>query len=215
MQDLTVQCGCGRKMLVEPLRGRGAFRCGCGARVLVTAPLPAPTERAVHCGFRTRTGPCSEPPQERDNGSQDALALCVRHYTYFLDRVLEELLERSGQLTGSEGHWLGSPGSAADRIALRLSGLIDRYKLARVQAPAAEPLVYFGQVGNRIKIGTSTNLKNRLRSLSIARDAILATEPGGHAREAELHARFDDLREEGEWFRAEEPLLGYIAALPK
>ena len=35
MRDVTVSCSCGRKMTIDALRGRGAYRCGCGAGVLV------------------------------------------------------------------------------------------------------------------------------------------------------------------------------------
>lgn len=76
----------------------------------------------------------------------------------------------------------------------------------------SESWVYFVQLGNRIKIGFSTNIK--LRMISIP-GRCLALVHGTADDEFLLHQQFMDLWDTGEWFRAEEPLLGYIAALPK
>lgn len=69
-----------------------------------------------------------------------------------------------------------------------------------------------------IKIGTSTNVALRVRSIS--RDmphevTLLATMPGGHQVEALLLAFFKHARIRGEWFRPVPELLEYIEELPK
>lgn len=79
-------------------------------------------------------------------------------------------------------------------------------------------LVYFvcAEGGDRIKIGKTRDLTRRLLSLrahSPTPLVVLATEPGGLQREAELHAKFAPMRLHGEWFRAEPELLDYIATL--
>jgi len=66
--------------------------------------------------------------------------------------------------------------------------------------------VYFIQRGETgpIKIGVSTNVAGRLRTLEARFSeplVLLGTLPGGADLEQALHARFRDQRIEGEWFR--------------
>lgn len=75
--------------------------------------------------------------------------------------------------------------------------------------------VYFIGIEKLIKIGKTMKLGKRLSSFSYPNIKVLATETGYTVREAQLHDKFQDLRVSGEWFRAESPLLEYIAALPK
>ena len=73
-------------------------------------------------------------------------------------------------------------------------------------------LVYYGRKGRFIKIGTTTDLPTRAIVLGIE---VLATEPGGYRREAELHREFDHLRvtPRGEWFHPGTDLLVRIESL--
>jgi hypothetical protein len=82
-------------------------------------------------------------------------------------------------------------------------------------APGA--VVYFirAQRG-RVKIGTTTKLGSRMRSLrTMSPDPIelLAVIPGGRSIEAQLHTRFARHRKHGEWFDAHPDLLEYIDAV--
>jgi hypothetical protein len=77
----------------------------------------------------------------------------------------------------------------------------------------ANSVVYFIAMGEKIKIGTTLGLKKRVRGLSLPESAVLATEPGGPRRERQLHGQFAQLREHGEWFRADPELLAYIDTL--
>lgn len=61
---------------------------------------------------------------------------------------------------------------------------------ARTERQARESVVYYVQLGDRIKIGTTTNLANRLRSFYALPDQLLAIEPGGLVRERERHQQF-------------------------
>jgi len=72
-------------------------------------------------------------------------------------------------------------------------------------------VVYFMRLGDLIKIGYTTNLRQRVSSINP--EEVLATEPGGRARERELHKRFAALRVHGEWFRHEGELAEYISTL--
>lgn len=74
--------------------------------------------------------------------------------------------------------------------------------------------VYYMRFSNRIKIGTTSNLPNRLKG--IHHDELLAIEPGGYFLEAQRHEEFSDLRLPGsrngrEWFDAKPNLLEHVA----
>lgn len=51
-----------------------------------------------------------------------------------------------------------------------------------------DPVVYYLRFGDRIKIGTTTNLRTRL--ISVPCDEVLAVEPGSYALERERHEQF-------------------------
>jgi len=83
--------------------------------------------------------------------------------------------------------------------------------------------VYFIQAGRRVKIGQSRDPQTRLLSirggystkkpegLNTSRAKLLGTEPGGLAREKELHEKFAHIRVVGEWFDHTPELKAYIA----
>lgn len=72
-------------------------------------------------------------------------------------------------------------------------------------------LVYFMRLGNRVKIGYTSKLKDRLSA--IRPEELMATERGGRRRERELHQRFDSYRVSGEWFSLEGEVADYISTL--
>lgn len=51
-------------------------------------------------------------------------------------------------------------------------------------------VVYYVRTGNHIKIGYTIHLRERINSLRVDRDALLAVEPGWREKEAERHAQF-------------------------
>lgn len=67
--------------------------------------------------------------------------------------------------------------------------------------------VYYIKLGNRVKIGTTTNLPKRLEALPF--DTLLAIEPGGNPREHARHQQFAALRVNGEWFKADGVLMDH------
>jgi len=78
-------------------------------------------------------------------------------------------------------------------------------------------VIYFIEVERKknspIKIGWTDKLQQRLISLQTASPehlSIVATMLGGLAKEAELHARFSELRIRGEWFRPDKELVEFI-----
>ena len=88
----------------------------------------------------------------------------------------------------------------------------------RRQQPARRPhahgpLVYYLRFGDRIKIGTTTNLRERLTS--IPHDELLATERGNHALEHARHLEFATDRITGEWFHSSPRLMQHIQQLQR
>ena len=75
-----------------------------------------------------------------------------------------------------------------------------------------KPVVYYVQFADRIKIGTSRNLRKRLEALAC--DRLLALEHGNATLERQRHAQFTALRITGEWFEHRPPLTTFIESLP-
>jgi hypothetical protein len=76
--------------------------------------------------------------------------------------------------------------------------------------------IYFIRCGEFIKIGYTTDLSTRMKSLRQANPSpidILHSEPGGIVDERAHHKRFAHLRHQGEWFRAADELLVFIDEL--
>lgn len=90
---------------------------------------------------------------------------------------------------------------------------------ASIRPTRVPEIVYYvtNRPAGEIKIGTTTKLRERVRSLRNARPGVLlaATEPGGHGIEMARHKRFAEYRIDGgkerEWFRATSDLDGWIA----
>lgn len=73
------------------------------------------------------------------------------------------------------------------------------------------PLVYFIRNGNRMKIGTTTELKRRIRTLALRPENVALLVAGDQRREREYHKQFADLRVgRTEWFAYEGALADYI-----
>jgi hypothetical protein len=74
-----------------------------------------------------------------------------------------------------------------------------------------EPAVYFLRNGQRVKIGTTTNLGERVRHLSLRPEDVLLVLPGGETEERAFHDQFRDLRLNGtEWFWLGGPLVSFL-----
>lgn len=92
-----------------------------------------------------------------------------------------------------------------------------------VSAPLIEPLapgvsravVYYVQINQHIKIGTSINVMRRLASFYLDEEALLATEPGGADIESQRHREFAKERvyANRELFRPSDRLLAHIEQL--
>lgn len=75
------------------------------------------------------------------------------------------------------------------------------------------PLVYFIANGNRMKIGTTTELKRRIRTLALRPDNVVLLVDGDRRRERAYHQQFAHLRVgRTEWFAYEGALADYVHA---
>lgn len=85
-------------------------------------------------------------------------------------------------------------------------------------------VVYFVERQGFVKIGTSTNLEQRLRDIgkggqmiegmTVGPVRLIATMPGDHRHEKLLHDQFHGLRTGGEWFLPDTRLCEFIERLP-
>lgn len=76
---------------------------------------------------------------------------------------------------------------------------------------AEDSVVYYMRIGNRVKIGHTAKLADRVRT--IGPEELMAIEPGGYGTEQIRHRQFAELRTHREWFRLEEPLTDFIEQL--
>lgn len=85
-------------------------------------------------------------------------------------------------------HW-GDP-SLALGVQRERQEKQDQARARREAAYADQSLVYYVRIGENVKIGYSTNLKQRISQLRLQPTALLATEPGGRELEKERHRQF-------------------------
>ena len=78
---------------------------------------------------------------------------------------------------------------------------------AELATPRVE-VVYYVRFDDRIKIGTTGNLKQRMRA--VWHDEVVALERGGRRRERSRHEQFAMSRLGGEWFAASADLMEHI-----
>jgi len=70
------------------------------------------------------------------------------------------------------------------------------------------PQVYFIRFGQRVKIGFSANVRERLKALP--HESVLKVIPGAPADERRWHAQWQHLRVTGEWFELTDELMSAI-----
>ncbi|WP_256849204.1 GIY-YIG nuclease family protein, partial [Pantoea sp. Ft+CA_17] len=71
--------------------------------------------------------------------------------------------------------------------------------------PKPNSVIYFVQFGDRIKIGFTADLRQRLRvfrSTLLGDVRLIGSVPGARKLESEIHKRLKDHRVGGDWFKA-------------
>ena len=107
-----------------------------------------------------------------------------------------------------------SPAGPAGGVMSKQTGpaSVELYRLLAGEQHA--PVVYFARIGDNVKIGTTTNLKSRMRSFYLSLDDVLAIVPGGEDVEDAYHERFAQSRirddDRRELFRLDAQLSAFL-----
>lgn len=140
-------------------------------------------------------GQCQSPRDENLN-----TPLCTRHAI----KTYREVSDYMKAVPDGLMRLLGSdPRRMADRTPKPVT--------ARQGFGTKPGTIYFARSGDLIKIGFTTNLRQRLKALGV--DHVLATTSGTMQDEKALHHRFGPHWVEGEWFRMGDDLMAHIATL--
>ena len=159
-------------------------------------------------------GRCNNPFHDHDENSRESLPgasdLVDTEDPAFeiIARLLTDLRDAGARLT--------------DEI-VRAAVALGRHYHKRNESPLPLPgqriseldkaLVYYVRMGNLIKIGTTRDMRQRMRELRP--DEILAVEPGSYELETQRHQQFTRFRSHGEYFLPARPLIDHISALRK
>jgi len=93
------------------------------------------------------------------------------------------------------------------------AGLVRRRNPAARDQARGRSMVYYVQIGERIKIGTSVNVRQRMAAYPPDR-RLLATEPGGASEERARLSEFAEYRVLGrEWFHPGPRLMLHVESL--
>lgn len=200
MPNITVTCRCTRSMRQEVGRRAGYLACTCGNRVRLDD-----TRRTI-CIVPERNGdPCG-----RRLTMTDPIALCSVHV---LELARTGTFLREGVDDQQRQEWKRrEEGETADkqrarRIKETRWAMQEKLRQEQLEAQA---VVYYIARGDLIKIGFTTNMKERMGSLMP--DAVLATEPGTRSLEKKRHRQFAHARGPigREYFTRHPALLLYI-----
>lgn len=133
--------------------------------------------------------------------------LCDRHQLQVALAVVPDMLTTALRHAGSA---VKPMPLAPDVRAAVIAGSPPRPVGARMAGVHA-PVVYFADTGSRIKIGFSTNLRSRLRSLSLQQKDVALLLDGGLTLERALHDTFAMERiDSTEWFAKSDRLAAFI-----
>lgn len=84
--------------------------------------------------------------------------------------------------------------------------------LAPLLGSTHAPVVYFVVNGSRVKIGTTQNIRERIRTLCLRMDDVALVLHGGQEHERSLHERFAEHRAgDTEWFDLADDLAAFVA----
>ncbi|MBE4735724.1 GIY-YIG nuclease family protein [Streptomyces caniscabiei] len=125
----------------------------------------------------------------------EPVPLCFAHMLHVVSLAMPQVVRAAAS-------------SSPDTVALRMLP-VDTEKL--LAASAHDSIVYFIRNGDRVKIGTTRNLRGRVAGLSLRPDNVLFAVSGGIQVERALHERFADLRVgDTEWFQFAQPIADFI-----
>lgn len=203
--ELTVACGCGRKMAPNYRAGPGRFRCGCGAAITVSG---LPTERTDRCPVRVEGKICNrEKPPVADACGQcvERIARTALARPDLRDRLLRGDIAASFARAQDAAFAEDRQRSEDEQRRRRVIGALTQYNV-----------VYYVRVRPEvIKIGTTRHLRSRMGALRVLPTDVLAAEPGTRQLEATRHRQFAHLQTGAfrEDFTEADDLRAHIAAI--
>jgi hypothetical protein len=210
MAEITVSCACGRKMTEVGTEVKGTYACRCGTKVRVVIGRQRPS-----CAYQGGEKPCPFPlPTE---SRRLGLPFCAEHLAEVAGRIedamsarLDERIRRlelvTMQMEAARATWDDDKLSSAQiRYAAEVAD--------QIKATLSPHVVYYIRTGDRIKIGTTADLRKRMAALMP--DEVLAAEPGAREVERERLRQFRHLRIAGERFAPGDDLTAHISAVRK
>lgn len=116
------------------------------------------------------------------------------------------------------GYFVSPPGSAgfAAELAEFEAATLPRPRRRIGPLPKGERVYFIGGISGPLKIGVTTDLRSRLKTLQIASSQplyVLTSVPGGRETESYFHRKFEGHRLEGEWFKRHPELMAEIGRL--
>ena len=133
--------------------------------------------------------------------------LCDKHQLQLVLAIVPDIL--TAALRHSEAAAKPIPLPPEERAAV-IAGALPR-PVGAYMGGTHGPVVYFADAGARIKIGFSTNLRNRLRQLSLQEKDVVLLLQGGLTLEQALHGMFKKERiDSTEWFVKSDRLMAFI-----
>lgn len=161
------------------------------------------------CG---KFGRCNNPFHDHDEDSRESIAgaleLVDTNDPAFesIARILTDLRDARVDLTPE---------------VVRAAVALGRHYHQRAQTPPPvpaqrvnelhKPVVYYIRIGNLIKIGTTSDMRQRM--LKLKPEEILAAEPGSYELERKRHQQFARHRSHGEYFLPARELTDHIQAI--
>lgn len=136
-----------------------------------------------------------------------------------LPKYIQEFVDRHGRVRRYfryRGERIPVPYRPGNKSFNALYGeLLERYATT-ADAPPRIGQVYFVRLADKVKIGFTTDLKQRLATMQTSAPGpleVLHVMPGTVCEESKLHAKFGHLRSAGEWFRLSPEVLACIDGL--
>lgn len=174
-------------MRVDALTGPLAFRCGCGASFHLVAPQL--DGQVLRCLFSEGISRCR-------GRRVDRYPICERH-------VAKIVREAGGLEAKYRREMRANSNAASERFKEQIRQALvpdqgklerERWELHRKKLPGSVVYYVLTRPG-QVKIGTTINLSDRMKSMRVFnQEDLLAAEPGDVQLEKMRHAQFGDLR---------------------
>lgn len=144
-------------------------------------------------------------PCPREAAALRPIALCHAHRIEVALTVIPDLLR--DQLDAALRGTATTPAVRTDLIETASAATVED-----LLHGVHDSVVYFIANGGRVKIGYTTNLKSRIGSLALRRDAVLLALHGGPELERALHTHFAAYRNGNtEWFELSPEIFRYAS----